>query len=499
MLMKNLKELSANLSVLYVEDDKEIAYMFCRYLKKFFKNVTYKENGEEGLDTFKENNFDLIITDIEMPKMNGLEMSAKIKQINEEQNILIVSAYSDLQKFLESIKIGIDGYILKPVDFDELNKVLYKVLNKIKKFKESKIYEENLEQLVDMKSEELILLQNEKIEDYKQILYALVDLIESRDIYTGKHSLRVAQYAKLIAVEMGFSKEDCEEIYKAGILHDIGKIAIPDTLLLKPSKLDSNEYTLIKEHVSIGVHMLKKIPMFRKMAKYIESHHERLDGSGYPNGLKGDEIPVLGNILAVADSFDAMTTNRIYKHRKEVDEALKEIESLKGKFFKEEIVEAAKESLKDINIDLSTSQLPQSGLEKERFSYFYKDSLTNLYNDKYLDIILSKSIYKDNISYLNLILIHDFSQYNKNMGWTKGDEFLKYFAKKLVENFPDNIIFRIHGDDFVILSSKDRVITQNDLAFVDETLKEANLTISVDNYDIVDLNIDSLFKLDTFI
>jgi putative nucleotidyltransferase with HDIG domain len=499
MQLKNIREISASMSVLYVEDDEEISEMFIDYLKKLFKVVIHKTDGLQGLNCYKEQFFDLVITDVQMPIMDGLKMSSMIKEINSEQSILILSAYSDLDKFERSIKIGIDGYILKPIDYDILNVTLYKALLNIKRLKDNKEYEERLKSLIDKKSKEIISLQNEKIENYRETLIGMVNLIESRDIYTGKHSLRVANYSKKIAIQMGYSDEICEDIYKAGILHDIGKIAIPDTLLLKPTNLNKEEFTLMKLHVDIGVSILEKIPMYKTISEYIAQHHERVDGTGYPKGLKNDDISTIGNILALADSFDAITTNRIYKNRKNLDEALEELKQLKGIHFKEEIVDAAVVALKDIIIDLSISQLPVTNLEKERFSYFYKDGLTNFYNDKYLDIVLNKNVYEKRFKFLNLIFLNNFGKYNKKFGWTQGDELLKQIAQVISKYLPIETLFRIHGDDFVILNSSNNCLNDKILGAIHEVLLNTDVSLSIGSFDIFENEINTFRKLEILI
>ena len=496
MDLKELKKLCSNFTLLYVEDDENIAKVFLVYLEKLFKQVTYKNNGKEGLDEYIKQSYDLVITDIQMPEMSGLEMAATIKQINNNQNILVVSAYSDSDKLFESIKIGIDGYILKPVDYDHLNTILFKTMSKIKKLKEHALYEQTLQNLVSQKTTENIVLEYEKVENYEQTLYALIEIIESRDTYTGKHSLRVAQYSKLIAQQMQLDHTVIEEIYKAAMLHDLGKIGIPDSLLLKPGKLTPEEFTLIKQHVNIGFHMLDQIPMFKSIASIINAHHERLDGSGYPNGLQGDKIPFGAFILAVADTFDAMTTNRIYKHRKTIKEALTEIDSLKGKHFKKEVVEAAHIALQQITVDTSINQLPHSTLEEERFSFFYKDALCHLYNETYLDFVLAKNMYEPSFSHLNLICLQEFGEYNKKFGWSKGNILLQTVANKLKDIYRDMTIFRIHGDDFIILSSQGKTFDSNALKPLNELLQQDSITIEVHTFEIKKAQIDSLFKLE---
>ncbi len=452
--LEELKQICKDFTVLYAEDEEKLRDKVGVYLSKFFKLVDTVKNGLDGLKTYKKNHYDIVITDISMPKLDGLEMSAEIKNIDKNQKIIIVSAYSDSVKFLKSIKIGIDGYILKPFEYTQINEVIYRVANALKESKENEIYRDRLLELVQVKTKEAKQLEEEKYKNYKDALYTLVDLIEQRDAYTGGHSNRVASYCKLIAKELKMSKKEIDDIYEAGILHDIGKIAIPDSVLLKPGKLNDVEYSLIKKHVEIGYSVLVKSPMFKDIAKIIKEHHERMDGSGYPDGLKGDEISLSGMIMAVADSFDAMTTKRIYQAKKTPLEALAEIKSLSGIKYESRVVDAMLVALKDVEIEQNIDQLPTNEMEKERFSYFYKDQLTQVYNKNYLDLILNQNSFANLYQILNMLFLKNFNAYNKKYGWLEGDLFLKKVTEVLIRNYPDALVFRIQGDDFVVLNHK---------------------------------------------
>lgn len=500
MDLKKLKQLAVNFSVLYVEDDEGIAINFTHYLKKLFTHVDYCVNGQEGLACYEKYRHDIVITDITMPMMDGLTMARNIKAINSEQNILITSAYSEPEKFIESIKIGVEGYILKPIDYNKLNETLYKIVRQIKTFREHALYEDNLEKLVEEKIEENRALSVEKIDNYEKTLLALVEMIDSRDRYTGRHSIRVAEYTKLIAHELNYSQRECDELYRAGILHDLGKIAIPDSLLLKPGKFTGSEYSLIKEHVRIGTHLLEQIPMFKEISTVIECHHERLDGSGYPNGLKGDEISTKGNIMAVADSFDAMTTNRIYKGRKSVKEALEELVSLSDIHFKKEVVDAAIKVLSNITIDTSITQRPTTKLEQERFSYFYKDILTQTFNENYLDFVLAQNKQDKAFSSIFVIFMDNFGKYNQLHSWSEGNKLLQKIAEKLIELFPEDRLFRIHGDDFVLIRQVE-TLDREHLKKLQPLLEENDkrLRYSVKEVDVTKNEIYSFYLLEEFI
>jgi putative nucleotidyltransferase with HDIG domain len=465
--IKVFKNIAKNFTVLYIEDEVQLRESVLLYLKKIFINVTTANNGLDGLKAYKKSFFDIVITDVQMPYMDGLEMAKKMKNINPDQEIIIISAYSESSYFIDAIRMGISDYIVKPVDYIQMNNVLYKSVLKLKQFNENREYKLHLEEMVSKRTTEIISLEKEKIDTFENVLLAFVELLEERDTYTGGHSQRVAYYCRLIAKKMLFSDDDCELIYEAGILHDIGKIVTPDTILLKPGKLNDLEYKLIQEHVQVGYDLLNKIEMYKDIAEIILCHHEYYNGEGYPRGLSADSIPPLARIMIVADAFDAMTTNRIYKARKDVAEAVEDLKKLSGKQFDPEVVKVAVEVLSDIEILDSISQLPTTEIERERFSYFYRDQITDAFNTEYLDFILNRDYYEKEYSCINVLYIHNFSHFNKKYGWNDGDIFLKKFANYLQDTFALSLIFRFHGDDFILVSKECLTIDMNQFESLD--------------------------------
>lgn len=327
-------------------------------------------------------------------------------------------------------------------------------------------------------------LKEEKIKNQEQIIYSMIDMIESRDSYTAGHSKRVANYCVLIAKEMRYSQKDIDLIKNAAWLHDIGKISTPDSVLLKPSQLDDIEYGLIKEHLDSGYEMLHQIDQYQVLSDVMREHHERYDGGGYPRGLKGDEIKPLSQIMIVADAFDAMTTNRVYKEKKSISAALEELESLSAIQFHPNVVTAAVVALSNVEVDESISQLPNTLREKQRFTYFYKDKLTSLFVIEYLDLILRYYMTSSSFNLYN-VQLNNFSQYNKRFSWKKGDEFLANFAKHLKNLNSNVIVFRIEGDDFAILS-ENKIDKIKEKIYNFEMFKDSLITLSVKNSFIED-------------
>ncbi|OHE04594.1 MAG: hypothetical protein A2513_01380 [Sulfurimonas sp. RIFOXYD12_FULL_33_39] len=360
----------------------------------------------------------------------------------------------------------------------------------IKFFKKITVTKQDITEQVYLKKK--VLEQEDLIsQNFEKTLEAFVSIVEDRDSYTGGHSQRVAAYSKMIAQEMGCTQEECELIYKAGTLHDIGKISTPDNVLLKPDKLSELEYKLIKRHVEVSHSILSTIPMYKEIADIVICHHERYDGKGYPKGLSGDEIPMLGHIMIVADAFDAMTTNRIYKAKKNVYEAIDELCELSEKQFHPKVVESAAKVLKSVEIIDDINQLPITEIEKERFAYFYRDQVTDAYNSKYLNYILNQNSINREFICVNIIYMHNFSKYNEKYGWADGDIFLKKFAANLIIKFPSSFIFRIHGDDFVIVSKNHTDIIL-EKCMQQEIFKGIDITLS---FKHVDLRVNSITNL----
>ena len=320
----------------------------------------------------------------------------------------------------------------------------------------------------------------------------MIDMIESRDSYTAGHTRRVAEYCVLIAKQMAYKEDEIELLKNAAWLHDIGKISTPDSVLLKPSKLDTTEYKLIQEHLNSGYEMLSKISQYELIAKIMREHHEKYDGSGYPRGLKGDEIQPLSRIMIVADAFDAMTTNRVYKPRKSIEVALQELQDLSTIHFHPDVVSAAIIALKDVEVDVGITQLPKTDIEEQRFSYFYKDRLTNLFIIDYLELILRYYINTKD-SYIYEVELHNFSAYNKEYTWAAGDKFLVEFSEFLKRMCIKCVVCRVEGDDFMILSEHKLENYEKKITEYIEN-KKTIVTVSVNEKFVEDVhsNIDKI-------
>ncbi len=325
-------------------------------------------------------------------------------------------------------------------------------------------------------------LETERTENYEETIVSFANMIDQRDTYTAGHTVRVAHYCKLIAREMGLSEKQTSTLLKAATLHDIGKIATPDSVLLKPGKLSSLDYDLIKLHASAGYDMLSNIAMYQGLAKIIRHHHERYDGMGYPDRLQGKEIPLLSRVIVVADAFDAMTTNRIYKPRKAITEALYELERLSGIQFDPEVVTAALKALKDVEGQESINQLPKNIMEQRRFSYFFSDKLTGVYNEDYLQIILRNNKELQEYKCLHSLHIINLQQYNTLQGWEQGNILMQKLAYEIQDRYLDALLFRAYGQYFVIISKEHFDIIEDTFSL--DSLRGTGVEVELDHLDL---------------
>jgi HD-GYP domain-containing protein (c-di-GMP phosphodiesterase class II)/HAMP domain-containing protein len=324
------------------------------------------------------------------------------------------------------------------------------------------------------------LQEEEKLKE--RILKSFVRGIEIRDSYTRGHSERVAYYSKRIAEVMGLGKEEAKQIYNAALLHDIGKIGIPDSILLKPDKLTPEEYELIKLHPILSYELVKPIELTPAVINGILYHHEKWDGSGYPKGLKGDDIPLPARIIAVADSFDAMTSARIYRKGMERKKAVKEIMALAGKSYDPTVVENAvpvflKEKPEINEADYLDSQLIKE-LEERRLDYFLRDHLTGVFNRNALELAYQKA--KERFKELSILVldVKKLREINATKGWEEGDKILQSCVRALRESLKDAILVRYSGDNFVAF------VPKSEEERVKETVRkveeEFQITISVE-------------------
>lgn len=346
--IQQLVKFSKTLKVLVVEDNKESREQAVKLLGNFFDDITEAFDGADGLAKFKEDNYELIISDINMPNMNGIDMLKKIREIDTDIPILILSAYNNSSYFLDTIKLNISGYILKPVNIEQLVNILGKIIEKIKLRHEVDDYKKQLETMneylesqVTKRVQEIVMLNKDIAETQREIVCTMGAIGETRCKETGNHVKRVAEYSKILALHSGMSEEDADMLKQASPMHDIGKIGIPDAILNASRKLTIQEFEIMKTHAELGYDMLKSSnkELLKLAATVAYEHHEKWNGSGYPRGLKGKEISLAGRITAVADVFDALGNDRIYKKAWPDEDIFLFFENEKGKYFDPELID----------------------------------------------------------------------------------------------------------------------------------------------------------------
>lgn len=313
--------------ILVVDDDRMNLKMAEHMLGKKYE-VSCVASGQEALETLTRSVPNLILLDLHMPQMNGLEVFEKIKQMDKVRDVPVVflTADSERETEIEIFKAGAMDYIQKPF----LAEV---VIRRIDRILELYHLQRSLKDEVYKKTEEL-RESNRKVTNLSvQVMLTLANTIDAKDKYTRGHSVRVATYSREIARRMGKSEQEMDTVYYIGLLHDIGKIGIPDTVINKPDRLTDEEYAMLKAHPAIGADILKDMTEIPDASIGAHWHHERFDGQGYPDGLKGEEIPELARIIGVADAYDAMSSKRSYRDMLPQEVVRREIEKGRGSQF----------------------------------------------------------------------------------------------------------------------------------------------------------------------
>lgn len=296
-------------------------------------------NAEEGLDLLKRHDIDLALLDVMMPGISGLEMLRELKNASPDTMVLMITALSDMETALSCIHLGADDYITKPFSIDNIVVKARNALEKRRLIIENRKYQQELELKVLEQTRQIRAAMEEINISYESTLTALVRSLDAREKEVGSHSERVMNYTLLLARHMGIGDGDLAIISKGALLHDIGKIGISDNILLKPGKLTPEEWIEMKKHPQVGYEILNDIKFLKGASKFILAHHERFDGKGYPNGLKGSEIPLSARMFALIDTMDAMTSDRVYRKALPFDKVIDEVIRCKGTQFDPELVD----------------------------------------------------------------------------------------------------------------------------------------------------------------
>ncbi len=323
-------------NILIVDDEVANLRLLRRVLGRDY-DVLEATSGQEGLELLKNNSVSLIITDQRMPAMTGVQMLEQSLPVNPDAIKILLTGYTDVQALIDAINAGhVYKYIPKPWDADELKLTVRRALETFE------LKEHNITLIKELKS-----AMGELEELSMGTIRALADALDAKCDYTAGHSLRVSRISMLIGKTMGLPFEDLRDIELGGILHDIGKIGVPESILWKPAQLTPDEREVMRKHPSISAQIIGELRGLRRAREYVKHHHEYFDGNGYPDGLAGDAIPVGARIILVSDAYDAMTTDRPYRKAIGHERAVKELEAGRGTQFDPVVVDALMKLLEE--------------------------------------------------------------------------------------------------------------------------------------------------------
>ncbi len=317
--------------ILLVDDEENNLAFMARSLRGEPYEIISSSNSVEALNLAKNTKFDVILSDHKMPNMNGIEFLQQASVVSPNSIKILVTAYSDADILIDSINLAkVYRYIKKPYRPDELKITVSAAIDYLK------LKEDNKNLVSDLK------------DLFSGTIKAIVEALDAKDSFTLGRSRRVTFYSLKIAEKLGLSNFLIGELELAGLLHDIGMIGVSDDILYKTEKLSNEEYGEIKRHVEHGVKILEDISQLKEVVEIIKHHHEHFDGTGYPSGLKGDEIPLLSRIIAITDAYDSMISNRAYRKSLSSEEAVEVLKNLSGRQFDPEITKVFIEILPSI-------------------------------------------------------------------------------------------------------------------------------------------------------
>jgi putative nucleotidyltransferase with HDIG domain len=326
--------------VLTVDDEPSACKLLALILPPPAFHCTSACNGEKALVALQSEPFDAVISDLQMPGLTGLELLARVRRSHPHIAFLVTTGVDDLEVGVQAMRSGADDYLVKPLRESVVIASLERALHKRYLEQQIEHYSKRLEEMVAERTGQLHQALQQIERNYEDTLQALGAAIDLRDNETAGHSQRVCAYSIEIARAMGWSELDLKSLARGAHLHDIGKLGIPDGILLKPGPLSPDERKLMQRHVQIGFDLVKDIPFLADAAEIVFTHHERFDGDGYPRGLKGVEILMSSRIFAVADSFDAITSDRPYRRASSFESGIEVIRACSGTQFDPQVVNA---------------------------------------------------------------------------------------------------------------------------------------------------------------
>lgn len=317
-------------AILIVDDEESILSALTKFLTVKGYDVSTAASGEEALDVLRRLKIAGLVVDVRMPGLSGIDLVPKVLEIEPNAAILMLTAVNDATTASLCMQRGAMEYLTKPIDLEELHKAIQRALKRRDALLETDELNQWLKEEVAVRTAELRRERANLQRISVATLEVLVNALEAKDPYSRGHSARIADLSAMVAAEMGLEDEDVEAVRTAGRLHDIGKIGIREEVLVKQGPLTDDEYEHVKQHVVVGSQILAPLTHLREVIHYVRSHHERWDGRGYPDGLKGEEIPIGARILAVVEVYDALTTSRPYQEKMSSEFAVERMRDLTG-------------------------------------------------------------------------------------------------------------------------------------------------------------------------
>ena len=318
------------IAILVVDDEESILSALTKFLTVKGYDVSTAASGEEALDVLRRLKIAGLVLDVRMPGLSGIDLVPKVLEIEPNAAILMLTAVNDATTASLCMQRGAMEYLTKPIDLEELHKAIQRALKRRDALMESDELNQWLKDEVAVRTAELRRERANLQRISVATLEVLVNALEAKDPYSRGHSARIADLSAMVAAEMNLEDEDVESVRTAGRLHDIGKIGIREEVLVKQGPLTDAEYEHVKQHVVVGSQILAPLTHLREVIHYVRSHHERWDGRGYPDGLKGEEIPIGARILAAVEVYDALTTSRPYQEKMSSEFAVERMRDLTG-------------------------------------------------------------------------------------------------------------------------------------------------------------------------
>ncbi len=326
--------------ILVVDDESYVRDIISRKLGAEGYACEQAENAEKALSMISQGEYECVLSDINMPGMDGIELLRNIRVADRDVAVIMVTGAPDLDGALEAMRLGAHDHLSKPLNLDHLSLTVDRAIEKKRLVEENREYQRDLESKVEERTKQLYDANEELRKLFMGSIKALAQALEAKDEYTQGHSERVSEIAVGISKYLSLNEVEIQDIWLAGLLHDIGKIGVRESVLNKPGKLNADEWASIQRHPVVAERILCPIEELSAVISMVRNHHERFDGSGYPDGLRGGNIPLGARILSVADAYDALTSRRPYRKALSVKEALRVLEDASGTQFDPVIVRA---------------------------------------------------------------------------------------------------------------------------------------------------------------